>query len=172
VLAVGAAGPGGVLAPFSDQRSPIAVTAPGVNVTTAFPGIFPAAYDPAQSGTSFAAAFVSGVAALVRAAHPKLTEAQVVARIEATARGSTGPGTGRGLVDPVRAVTAVLPAETATQPGGTSRAEPSGHTTSAVTRAVIAGSFGLVVVVVVTAGLVIARRRRDGGAGDSGRHAA
>ncbi len=187
VLAVGAAGPGGVLAPFSDQRSPVAVTAPGVNVTTAFPGTFPDAYDPAQSGTSFAAAFVSGVAALVRAAHPKLTAAQVVARIEATARGSTGPGTGRGLVDPVRAVTAVLPAEfaaagatpastspagTATQPGGTNRAEPPGHATSAVTRGVIAGSFGLVVVVVVTAGLVIARRRRDGGAGDSGRHAA
>jgi membrane-anchored mycosin MYCP len=197
VLAVGAAGPGGVLAPFSDQRSPVAVTAPGVNVTTAFPGPFPDAYNPAQSGTSFAAAFVSGVAALVRAAHPKLTEAQVVARIEATARGSTGPGTGRGMVDPVRAVTAVLPTEfaaagaspastgtaststastspagTATQPGGTNRAEPAGHATSAVTRGVIAGSFGLMVVVVVTAGLVIARRRRDGGAGGSGRHAA
>jgi membrane-anchored mycosin MYCP len=172
VLAVGAAGPGGALAPFSDQRSPVAVTAPGVNVTTAYPGTFPDAYDPAQSGTSFAAAFVSGVAALVRAAHPKLTAAQVVARIETTARGSTGPGTGRGLVDPVRAVTAVLPAETATQPGGTNQAGAPGPGTSAVTRGVIAGSFGLVVVVVVTAGLVIARRRRDGGAGDSGRHAA
>jgi membrane-anchored mycosin MYCP len=172
VLAVGAAGPGGVLAPFSDQRSPVAVTAPGVNVTTAFPGTFPDAYDPAQSGTSFAAAFVSGVAALVRAAHPSLTAAQVVARIEATARGSTGPGTGRGLVDPVRAVTAVLPAGTATRPGGTSQAGPGGQATSAVTRGVIAGSFGLLVVVVVTAGLLIARRRRDGGAGDSGRHAA
>jgi type VII secretion-associated serine protease mycosin len=172
VLAVGAAGPGGALAPFSDQRSPVAVTAPGVNVTTAFPGTFPDAYDPAQSGTSFAAAFVSGVAALVRAAHPNLTAAQVVARIEATARGSTGPGTGRGLVDPVRAVTAVLTAETATQPGGTNQAGAPGPGTSAVTRGVIAGSFGLVVVVVVTAGLVIARRRRDGGAGDSGRHAA
>ncbi len=168
VLAVGAAGPGGALAPFSDQRSPVAVTAPGVNVTTAFPGTFPDAYDPAQSGTSFAAAFVSGVAALVRAAHPKLTAAQVVARIKATARGSTGPGTGRGLVDPVRAVTAVLPAEAA----ATAVTRPSAPSTSAVTRAVIAGSFGLVVVVVVTAGLVIARRRRDGAAGGSGRHAA
>jgi membrane-anchored mycosin MYCP len=180
VLAVGAAGPGGALAPFSDQRTPVAVTAPGVNVTTAFPGTFPDAYDPAQSGTSFAAAFVSGVAALVRAAHPRLTAAQVVARIEATARGSTGPGTGRGLVDPVRAVTAILPAETgstspagtAAQPGGTSQAGAAGPATSAVTRGVIAGSFGLLVVVVVTAGLVIARRRRDGGAGGSGRHAA
>lgn len=191
VLAVGAAGPGGALAPFSDRRTPVAVTAPGVNVTTAYPGTFPDAYDPDQSGTSFAAAFVSGVAALVRATHPRLTAAQVVARIKATARGSTGAGTGRGLIDPVRAVTAVLPAEFAavgaspastspaagaTQPGGTNRAGPAGTATSAVTRAVIAGSFGLLVVVVVTAGLVIARRRRGepGGPGPpaSGRHAA
>jgi membrane-anchored mycosin MYCP len=214
VLAVGAAGPGGVLAPFSDQRTPVAVTAPGVNITTAYPGTFPDAYNPAQSGTSFAAAFVSGVAALVRATHPKLTAAQVVARIKATARGSTGPGTGRGLIDPVRAVTAVLPAEFAaagaspastspastspastspagtgtagtspagtspaagaTRPGGSNQAGRPGTATSAVTRAVIAGSFGLIVVVVVTAGLLIARRRHGGGAGPprSGRHAA
>ena len=82
----------------------------GVDVTSAYPGIFPDAYDPVQVGTSFAAAFVSGVVALVRSAHPRLTAAQVVARIEATAGGAAGPGTGHGLVDPVRAVTAVLPA--------------------------------------------------------------
>jgi membrane-anchored mycosin MYCP len=148
-----------------------------VNVTTAYPGTFPDAYEPDQSGTSFAAAFVSGVAALVRAAHPRLTAAQVVARIKATARGPAGPGTGRGMVDPVRAVTAVLPAE----PAATAAQRPSAASTSAVTRAVIAGSFGLVVVVVVTAGLAVARRRRDGGRGGgradggrggSGRHAA
>src|SRR5690349_13545461 len=111
VLSVGAVGPGGVLAAFSDRHTPVAVTAPGVNVTTAYPGRFPDAYAPAQNGTSFAAAFVSGVVALVRSAHPGLSAAQVVARIEATARGAAGPGTGHGMVDPVRAVTAVLPAE-------------------------------------------------------------
>ena len=120
VLAVGAVGPGGVLAGFSDRYTPVGVTAPGVNVTSAYPGTFPAAYDAAQNGTSFAAAFVSGVVALVRSAHPGLNAAQVVARIEATAHGGTGPGTGHGLVNPVRAVTAVLPAEQASaarQPG-------------------------------------------------------
>jgi membrane-anchored mycosin MYCP len=209
VLSVGAAGPGGALAPFSDRRTPVGVTAPGVNVTSAYPGTFPDAYNPDQSGTSFAAAYVSGVVALVRATHPRLSPAQVVARIEATARGSAGPGTGYGLVDPVRAVTAVLPgdpaaapaaspgqpspgqpspgqtspgqtspvpATSAAQPGGTNRAEPRGHETSAVTRAVIAGSFGLIVVVAVTAGLAIARRHRPPGSGPgppgSGRHAA
>ena len=111
VLAVGAVGPGGALAGFSDRHTPVGVTAPGVNVTSAYPGTFPDAYAPAQSGTSFAAAFVSGVVALVRSAHPGLNPAQVVARIEATAHGAAGPGTGHGLVDPVRAVTAVLPAE-------------------------------------------------------------
>ena len=200
VLSVGAAGPGGALAPFSDRRTPVGVTAPGVNVTSAYPGTFPDAYNPDQSGTSFAAAYVSGVVALVRATHPRLSPAQVVARIEATARGSAGPGTGYGLVDPVRAVTAVLPgdpaaapaastspadpspagttpAASAAQPGGTNRAEPEGHETSAVTKAVIAGSFGLIVVVAVTAGLAIARRHRPPGSGPpgppgSGRHAA
>ena len=162
VLAVGAVGPGGVLASFSDRYTPVGVTAPGVNVTSAYPGTFPAAYDAAQNGTSFAAAFVSGVVALVRSAHPGLNAAQVVARIEATAHGATGPGTGHGLVDPVRAVTAVLPAE---QPRAaqTARAAPSGGSARAVTLAAIAGSFGLLVV--LTAVLVIRRRRRTGPSG-------
>jgi subtilisin family serine protease len=162
VLAVGAVGPDGVLAGFSDQHTPVGVTAPGVNVTTAYPGTFPAAYDPGQNGTSFAAAFVSGVVALVRSAHPGLNAAQVVARIEATAHGATGPGTGHGLVDPVRAVTAVLPAE---QPRAarTARAAPSGGSARTVALAAIAGSFGLLVV--LTAVLVIRRRRRTGPSG-------
>jgi len=166
VLAVGAVEPGGVLARFSDRHTPVGVTAPGVNVTTAYPGTFPAAYEPAQNGTSFAAAFVSGVVALVRSAHPGLNAAQVVARIEATARGATGPGTGHGLVDPVRAVTAVLPAE---QPRAaqTARAAPSGGSTRTVALAAIAGAFGLLVVVLTTV-LVIRRRQQARSSGPPG----
>ena len=167
VLAVGAIGPGGVLAGFSDRYTPVGVTAPGVNVTSAYPGTFPAAYDAAQNGTSFAAAFVSGVVALVRSAHPGLNAAQVVARIEATAHGGTSPGTGHGMVDPVRAVTAVLPAEQAGAAGRQASAAPSGLSTRTVALAAIAGAFGLVVVV-VTAVLVTRRRQ---GTGPSGRHA-
>ena len=166
VLAVGAVEPGGVLARFSDRHTPVGVTAPGVNVTTAYPGTFPAAYEPAQNGTSFAAAFVSGVVALVRSAHPGLNAAQVVARIEATAHGATGPGTGHGLVDPVRAVTAVLPAEQASAASSQASAAPSGISARTVAVAAIAGSFGLLIVVVT---LVLAARRRR--AGPSGRHA-
>jgi membrane-anchored mycosin MYCP len=175
VLAVGAVEPGGVLARFSDRHTPVGVTAPGVNVTSAYPGTFPNAYDPDQSGTSFAAAFVSGVAALVRSAHPGLNAAQVVARIEATAHGSTGPGTGHGLVNPVRAVTAVLPAEQASAARSQASAAPSGLSGRTVAVAAIAGSFGLVAVV-LTAVLVIRRRQQrtwpsGRRAGPSGRHA-
>ena len=164
VLAVGAAAPGGALASFSDRRTPVAVTAPGVNITSAYPGTFPDAYAPAQNGTSFASAFVAGVVALVRSAHPELNAAQVVARIEATAHGPAGPGTGHGLVDPVRAVTAALPADS---PGGGSAGPGSAGRHTA---AVIAGSAGLVVVV-VTAVLAVSAARRRQRAGPSGRPA-
>jgi membrane-anchored mycosin MYCP len=106
VLSVGAVGPDGSLAPFSDTHTPVTVTAPGLDVTAAYPGFFPDAYNPASDGTSFATGFVSGVAALLRAYDPALTEGQVVARIAATADGGSGPGTGNGLVNPVQAVTA------------------------------------------------------------------
>src|SRR5207302_297671 len=125
VLAVGAVEPGGVLARFSDRHTPVGVTAPGVNVTTAYPGTFPAAYELAQNGTSFAAAFVSGVVALVRSAHPGLTAAQVVARIEATARGATGPGTGHGLPGRyVRLVRGLGPRSRPSRPPGAARRRP------------------------------------------------
>ena len=77
---------------------------------------------------------------------------------EATARGATGPGTGHGLIDPVRAVTAVLPAE---QPRAaqTARAAPSGGSARTIALAAIAGAFGLLVVV-LTVVLVIRRRQR------------
>jgi membrane-anchored mycosin MYCP len=61
------------------------------------------------SGTSFAAPFVSGVAALVRAAYPHLTAPQVAERLLATADPAPGGKSsleyGAGIVDPYRAVT-------------------------------------------------------------------
>jgi membrane-anchored mycosin MYCP len=110
------------------------------------------------------------VVALVRSAHPELNPAQVVARIEATAHGPAGPGTGHGLVDPVRAVTAALPAGS---PGGRSASRGSASTGSGRphTVAVIAGSAGLVVVVVAAVLAVSAARRRRAGPSGRGRHA-
>lgn len=67
----------------------------------------------ALSGTSYAAGYVSGVAALVRSKYPQLTATQVVRRITATAHnGARAPSNvvGAGGVDPVAALTWELPA--------------------------------------------------------------
>ncbi|ONI68850.1 type VII secretion-associated serine protease mycosin [Kribbella sp. ALI-6-A] len=60
------------------------------------------------TGTSFATPFVSGTAALVRAAWPRLTARQVQQRLIATASPARGGGArwqyGAGVVDPYRAV--------------------------------------------------------------------
>ncbi|OBI43541.1 type VII secretion-associated serine protease mycosin [Mycobacterium sp. E796] len=72
----------------------------------------------ALSGTSYAAGYVSGVAALVRSKYPQLSATQVVRRITATAHnGARAPSNvvGAGSVDPVAALTWDLPA--ANQPG-------------------------------------------------------
>lgn len=56
-------------------------------------------------GSSYAAAFVSGTAALVRARNPKLSAKQVAERIMATTDPARGVGYGKGVVNPYRAVT-------------------------------------------------------------------
>ncbi|MFC9438367.1 type VII secretion-associated serine protease mycosin [Nocardia sp. NPDC057030] len=64
------------------------------------------------NGTSFASAFVAGLVALVRSRFPDLSAGQVMDRIVGTAH---APGSGRdarigaGMIDPVAALTAVLP---------------------------------------------------------------
>ncbi len=70
----------------------------------------------ALSGTSYAAGYVSGVAALVRSKYPGLTATQVVRRITATAHnGARAPSNvvGAGTLDPVAALTWELPADNA-----------------------------------------------------------
>jgi membrane-anchored mycosin MYCP len=65
-----------------------------------------------QAGTSFSAALVSGVAALVRAKYPQLTAHQVINRLLATARAparGVDNQVGHGIVDPVAALTYDLP---------------------------------------------------------------
>ncbi|BDU02451.1 putative protease [Nocardia sputorum] len=76
-------------------------------------------------GTSFAAPYVAGLAALVRARFPELTAQQVMDRIIRTAH---GPGTGRddrighGLIDPLAALTAQLPEKPVSAGADTARA--------------------------------------------------
>ena len=93
-----------------------AVTGPFVTVAAPDRG-FPSTMDHgglvSVGGTSFAAPMVSGLAALIRSRYPKVTAAEVRARIEATAdHPSTdlpNPQVGYGVINPLAAVTAVLP---------------------------------------------------------------
>lgn len=96
----------GTRAPFSTRRWYATVSAPGVDVIIA---------DPDHKyyegwGTSAAAAFVSGAVALVRAAHPDLTPAQIKRLLQDTARNAPADGRddsrGFGFIDPAAAIEA------------------------------------------------------------------
>ncbi|NEY36791.1 type VII secretion-associated serine protease mycosin [Streptomyces sp. PRKS01-65] len=96
----------GTRAAFSTRRWYATVSAPGVDIVIA---------DPDHRyyegwGTSAAAAFVSGAAALLKAAHPALTPAQVKRLLEDTAGDAPADGRddsrGFGFVDPAAAIEA------------------------------------------------------------------
>ncbi|MFF5130566.1 type VII secretion-associated serine protease mycosin [Streptomyces syringium] len=104
VIAVAAVDRYGSRAAFSTRRWYATVSAPGVDVVIA---------DPDRRyyegwGTSAAAAFVSGAVALVRAAHPGLSPAQIRDLLTSTARdtprGGRSDAVGAGLVDPAAAI--------------------------------------------------------------------
>ena len=106
VVSVAAVNDSGARAPFSDRNSSVVLSAPGVSVIGAGPG---GTYLQA-SGTSPAAAFVTGVAALIRSAYPRLSAAQVEqAMISSAARrpaGGYSTATGFGEVDAAAALRA------------------------------------------------------------------
>jgi membrane-anchored mycosin MYCP len=170
VLSVGAVASDGSLAPYSDLRSHVAVTAPGENLTSACPGGYQVGN---LNGTSYATAFVSGVAALVRARFPRLTGPQVVARITATANGAAGPGTGHGVVNPLQAVTSLTAAAAAPGPSPTPRPQPVSVAKApppdlAVRRAaltVAASTLGAAALVALGALVIVQGRRRRWRAG-------
>lgn len=106
VIAVTAVDRYGTRAAFSTRRWYATVCAPGVDVVIA---------DPDEQyyegwGTSAAAAFVSGAAALVRSAYPELSPSQVKQLLTDTAqdppRGGRSDELGAGLVDPAAAIQA------------------------------------------------------------------
>jgi type VII secretion-associated serine protease mycosin len=106
VIAATAVDRAGTRASFSTRRWYATVSAPGVDVVIA---------DPDHKyyegwGTSAAAAFVSGAAALVKAAHPGLTPAQIKSLLEDTARnaptGGRDDSRGYGFIDPAAAIKA------------------------------------------------------------------
>ncbi|WP_086827412.1 type VII secretion-associated serine protease mycosin, partial [Allokutzneria sp. NRRL B-24872] len=124
---------------LNEEGGPASFTMGGPWVDVAAPGTNHISLDPSSGasglanryvegnqlrdiqGTSFAAPYVSGVVALVRARYPHLDATQVMERIKRTARqpqGRTGRDfhIGYGMVDPVAALTAVLPEEQGINP--------------------------------------------------------
>jgi membrane-anchored mycosin MYCP len=153
----------------------IGVAAPGV----AFMGLSPQtgkpvnAYPPLRPGepnapfwgTSFAAAYVSGVAALVRAKYPKLTARQVINRILQTSHNpprGVDNKVGYGVVDPVAALTFNVPPGDRAAPGAHMRViTPAPPPPPPDRRArTIAMAFAGVVAVSAVLAAIVARARR------------
>ena len=122
VLSVGAVDDTG--APLANSLSGpwVGTAAPGIGImglspqtggpVNAYPGIRPGEKNIPFWGTSFAAAYVSGIAALVRAKYPQLTAHQVITRIQQTSHNpprGVDNQVGYGVVDPVAALTFDVP---------------------------------------------------------------
>ncbi|MFD4972674.1 type VII secretion-associated serine protease mycosin [Streptomyces sp. NPDC058424] len=158
----------GTRAAFSTRRWYATVSAPGVDVVIA---------DPDQRyyegwGTSAASAFVSGAVALVKAAHPGLTPAQIKKLLEDTARsapvGGRDDSRGFGMVDPAAAIKAAARLRpeglTAASYGeryfGPGPDSAEADDTASGWAGPLAGSAGGVMLVVA---VVLWRGRREGG---------
>jgi subtilisin family serine protease len=171
VLGVGSIDIAGARAPDSQAGDYVDLVAPGVKVT----GCDPGAGQELWQGTSFATPFVSGTAALVRSAWPRLTADQVAERLIRTAsaaRGGAGsPEYGAGVVNPYRAVTDTT-VDSAAAPGRSApipaqQPDPAAQRHEAAVRAADRGARGAATTTLavtlgglLVAGLVIAGRRR------------
>ena len=111
------------LAMFSDRNASVDVVAPGVDILSSVPRrITEGAIAPGyavKTGTSMAAPYVTGLAALVFAAHPGATPYQVMRQIMNTATDGGPPGRdlsyGDGFVNARAAVTLPLPPDDPTE---------------------------------------------------------
>ncbi|WP_329336781.1 type VII secretion-associated serine protease mycosin [Streptomyces sp. NBC_01352] len=104
VLAVASSDRNNERASFSQSGEFVGVAAPGVDMISTVPK----GGHCSDSGTSFSAPYVAGVAALIKAKHPTWTAQQIVAQIEQTAERTIAGHdrlVGWGVVDPVRALT-------------------------------------------------------------------
>lgn len=173
VLSVGSLTPTGQPSAFTMTGPWLGIAAPGEDVVSVgnagngglsngIPG--PRGRWTTLNGTSYAAAYVAGVAALVRSRFPDLAAAQVIERLLATARnGARQPSNqvGAGIVDPVAALTWELPssrdrtAHSPTRIAPPTPPPPADHTARTVT---FAGTAALALAVAAT-GIAVHRRR-------------
>jgi len=138
VLDVGGVDSNGQKYSFGHSGPDVSVAAPANDIEV---GVVNGQYDDKHSGTSFAAPWVSGEAALLIAAHPSWTSGQVVAAIvDNTAQSAGGQAkagqrvddnVGYGVIDPVAALGASKPASTANPLGGPAITGSPGASTAA-----------------------------------------
>ncbi len=143
VLAVGAVAENGQPADFSLAGSWVDIAAPGTDIisTNPRPGgkgqvnkIVTSQGSGSIQGTSFAAPYVTGVVALMRAKFPDMSAAQIAARLTATAahpaaEDGRNDHVGYGVVDPVAALSAVIPDDAASGGSGSGSPAAAGLTT-------------------------------------------
>ncbi|WP_307831843.1 type VII secretion-associated serine protease mycosin [Prauserella cavernicola] len=177
VLSVGAIDQTGGVAEFSVHGPWVSVAAPGTDIIS---------LDPAQGsdrlanmtiengdpqkiqGTSFAAPYVAGLAALVRAKYPDLNAEQVINRITTTAQHPAAPGgrdnfVGYGVIDPMAALTATVPEEEGMAPASAvalpSDMPPPNDQSSTPMIVALAGSGGALMALLITLFVVHTIRR-------------
>ena len=136
VLTVGGIGQNGQPTNFSMSGPWMGAAAPAENILALGYGGEPVNALQGQdgpipiAGTSFAAAYVSGLAALLKQRFPDLTPAQIINRITATARhpgGGVDNYVGAGVVDPVAALTWDVPPGPKTAPYRVKQLPPPVH---------------------------------------------
>ncbi|MEU5257702.1 type VII secretion-associated serine protease mycosin [Amycolatopsis sp. NPDC021455] len=185
VLSVGAIDETGGVAPFSVHGPWVGVAAPGTKIIS---------LDPAEGsnslanltfengdkaseiqGTSFAAPYVAGLAALVKAKYGQLDAKGIINRIKETAQHPAAPGgrdnfVGYGVIDPVAALTQVLPSEVGNQAPmpapQLAQLPPANDRSSTPVIVALAGTAGGVLALLITL-FVMHTIRRNRPAGDT-----
>jgi len=176
VVGVGAIDEAGLRWAQSQVGEYVDLVAPGVDVI----GAVPRSGQARVTGTSYATPFVAATAALIRARFPDLRQDEVVRRLLATADPSAGgqpsPDYGYGVVNPLRALTEIVPPEPApvavdptavVAPRDPGQGDESGPTTGTLIAlgVLLAATLGIVALA-VTVPLGTRRRWRPGTVGD------
>ncbi|WP_183466544.1 type VII secretion-associated serine protease mycosin [Mycolicibacterium iranicum] len=174
VLSVGSLAPGGQPSVFSMAGPWVGIAAPGEGVASVSNdpsgGLANGVLNSRQelnpiSGTAYASAYVSGVAALVRSRFPELTARQVVDRLTGTAHSAArSPSNlvGAGGVDPVAALTWNVPAPAGDEPAAVRQvaAPPAPEPTDPLPRIVAFTGVGVLALAVLAA-VVLRAKRKD-----------
>ncbi|MEU4250813.1 S8 family serine peptidase [Amycolatopsis sp. NPDC026612] len=173
VLAVGSVNPAGE--PVQTEAGDyVGVAAPGAELVSTSAGAGGAvAHRWPVTDPGLAAAYVAGVAALVRAYHPELTGDQVVTRLTLTAHrspsGGHDPRLGWGVLDAYAAVSSTLPADVpppgappvrASAPAVVPAAAPAPHPPDVAAGTIALAGLALAAAAGVTVAAVRRARRR------------